>query len=260
MGVEGAPWVCVGYRCPPGPAPLPAWTPITPALLLSLLVSAPAQAARKGACEPLKPEQRLSEEQQRAVDAAIQGGVVGMGRGQGSVSTSAESRVELRVLSEDDLARSWFLYQTCVMRDSGLINDSTAQELVRDLMGLKPLAHVDPGQGGQRTPAEQVGSAAIQVVGRPSTAHIYLDGAPRGQLGEGRVLPVEPGRHSVLIKLPGYRPVKASVDVQPGTKERVEVAGLSARRSPVLWVGLSILVAGFVGTGVMIGAIAAQTL
>jgi len=223
-------------------------------LLLSLATLLPADAGPRRACAPLKPEQRLSQDQRLAVDAALRGGL-------GAGELSSGRRVERRLLSEDALARSWFVYQACVMRGNGLLDEQTAQALVRGLMGVAGAPDEAPptdGPAASAPPRTDLGT--IHVVGRPSRANVWLDGAPKGQLGGGMAIPVTPGRHKVTLTLKGYRPVRATVDVRPGRAEQVSVAGLSARTSPLVWLGVGMATAGFVGTGALIGGIALQTL
>lgn len=209
------------------------------AALLSLLGG--TAHARGSACEPLKPEQRLSEQQKKVVDAALRGGIMGAGKGAAEFEAQLDRTVELQVLGEDDLARSWFLYQTCVMKETGLVDEGTAQALVRHIMGLAPEVLPTPGQPVERVAASDLGRAAIRVVGRPSTAQVWVDGEPRGQLGDGRVVAVQPGRHKVAIKLPRYKTIRATVHLQSGTEETVEVSGMLPRVGPggiaALWVG-----------------------
>lgn len=219
------------------------------ALLALAMFGGGAAHARPGPCEPLKPEQRLSEQQKRVVDAALRGGLVGMGKGAAAIEAELDKKVEIQVLGEDDLARGWFIYQTCVMKDAGLVDEETAQALVRHLMGLQPVARPAPGAPVQRIEASDLGRAAIRVVGRPSTAEVWVDGEPRGQLGGGRTVAVEPGPHKVAIKLRRYRTIRANVQVQTGTEETVEISGMSPRIGPggtaAIWIGGSML--GFVG-------------
>lgn len=223
-------------------------------LLLMLATLMPADAGPRRACAPLKPEQRITQDQRLAVDAALRGGL-------GGAEMSAERRVERRLLSDDALARSWFVYQACVMRGNGLLDEQTAQALVRGLMGVEGAPEPAPSMGNPAGAAPpRAGQGSIQVVGRPSSANVWLDGAPKGQLGDGLSLPVAPGRHKVTLTLKGYRPVRATLDVRPGQAEQVSISGLSARTSPLVWLGVGMATAGFVGTGALIGGIALTTL
>jgi hypothetical protein len=213
------------------------------AVLLSLLGG--VAHARGSSCEPLKPEQRLSEQQKKVVDAALRGGIMGAGKGAAEFEAQLDKTVEMQVLGEDDLARGWFLYQTCVMKETGLVDEATAQALVRHIMGLAPEVLPTPGQPVERVAASDLGRAAIRIVGRPSTAQVWVDGEPRGQLGDGRVVAVQPGRHKLAIKLPRYKTIRATVHLQSGTEETVEVSGVQPRIGPggaaALWIGGSFM-------------------
>jgi hypothetical protein len=223
-------------------------------LLLSLATLLPADAGPRRACAPLKPEQRLSQDQRLAVDAALRGSL-------GAGELSSERRVERRLLSEDALARSWFVYQACVMRGNGLIDEHTAQALVRGLMGVAgPPGEAPPADDAAAPTPPHTSHGTIHVAGLPSRANVWLNGAPKGQLGSGMTMPVPPGTHKVTLTLKGYRPVRATLDVRPGETEQVSVAGLSPRTSPLVWLGVGMATAGFVGTGALIGGIALQTL
>ena len=65
------------------------------------------------------------------------------------------------------------------------------------------------------TPAQ----ATLVVDSRPTGAEVYLDGRLRGRTP--LTLSVNPGRHEVELRLPGYQPYKATVNPKPG--ERVQV-------------------------------------
>ncbi len=129
----------------------------TPALAASLMLPVDAQAKKEeeSACEKIKPEQRLSEERQQELQSAIDGAITGLGRASADVDAASDSKVNIQVLSEDALAKSWFVYQTCVMKEAGLLDDETAQSLVRELMGLEPtqVTVTMSDQGGESTGA-----------------------------------------------------------------------------------------------------------
>lgn len=209
--------------------------------------------ARAVDCRPLKPEQRLSEQQAREVEAALRGGLAGTGRGTLGGGARTDHSVELQVLQEDDLARGWFLFQACVMKETGLIDEATAQGLVRHIMGMAPAAGPSVPERVGRRPAAETAPAAIRVVGRPSSAEIWIDGQPRGQLGEGRVLPVAPGRHRVAIKQPRYRTLRATVDVDGGTEEVLQLSGMTRRVGPggvvAIWLGSTLV--SFIGVSAL---------
>lgn len=107
-------------------------------LPLAILVAlCPAVEARKRSqCADLKPEQRLSAQQQSVVDAAVSAGVAGLGSGAAQALTASSSEATFQLLNEDTLARSWFVYQTCVLRDTGMIDQPTAERLVSHIMGI----------------------------------------------------------------------------------------------------------------------------
>lgn len=110
-----------------------------PLLAASLVTPGTAEAGRNdSACDKIKPEQRLSEERQMELQSAIDGAITGLGRASADVDSASDSKVSIQVLSEDALAKSWFIYQTCVMKEAGVLDDATAQSLVSNLMGIQP--------------------------------------------------------------------------------------------------------------------------
>ncbi len=114
-------------------------------------------AFAKSDCDALKPEQRLSEEKERALSLSLVMGTSKAGQGAGS----SESSTDFAVLKEDALARAWFTYQVCVLRESGMMSREMADAAMAKLFGLEP-APAAPTEAAPTTartrPKEPVGA------------------------------------------------------------------------------------------------------
>jgi hypothetical protein len=128
---------------------------MTPALIAALALS--AHARDKDACGRIKPEQQLSTESSQALDAMIKVRVVGMGGGEGAVKSESSASYDTSLLEGDDLARAWYTYQLCVLKETGAITPTMHEELMRKAWGLEPtqVATAATTAGGE------VGGAAI---------------------------------------------------------------------------------------------------
>ena|GEM_PF-4827554 len=116
---------------------------IAPALVATTLAALPSIAlAKKPAdgCERIKPAQQLSTETHKAVETMIQAGVTGLGRGQAEVSTETDTTYDTALLEGDALAKSWYTYQLCVLKETGAITPTMHEELMRKAWGLEPTA------------------------------------------------------------------------------------------------------------------------
>ncbi len=155
-------------------------------LLLFALGLAPRPAlARKeaapDACERIKPAQQLSTETQAQVDAMIKVGVTGLGRGEAAVSTDSAARYDTALLGGDDLARSWYTYQLCVLKDVGAISPQMHEELMRVAWGLAPAAPTVDALGaplpvGAIAPTVEMGDVGVAVA-----ANANLSFLPKGE-------------------------------------------------------------------------------
>ncbi len=132
---------------------------------VALLLLSPAHAARGvDACERIKPAQALPTETSEALDAMLKVRVVGMGGGEGAVSTAASASYDTSLLAGDDLARAWYTYQLCVLKDTGAITASMHEELMRKAWGLE----TTPTAAPVATAEGEVGGAAIAATGNMS--------------------------------------------------------------------------------------------
>jgi len=162
-------------------------------MVISLTASAEARG-KPSKCEPIKPEQQLTVERQQELDAAIQAGLRGVGSTSSSVSSEQKTSYSVQMLSEDALARSWYTYQLCVLKDVGAISESMHEELMRSVWGLPSESEARPspmvGLAGQELSAE----TAVVAVG--STSEV-----PSGD----RFIPAD-GKATVVIACAEPRP------------------------------------------------------
>lgn len=86
---------------------------------------------RESGCDPLRPEQKISDEQMKEIDGALSGSALGLGRVSSEVSTHTASTVNNQVLTADALAQAWFIYQACVLKDAGMIDDALVDSIMR---------------------------------------------------------------------------------------------------------------------------------
>jgi hypothetical protein len=225
-------------------------------------------------CDKLKPEQTVSAEEKRKVDAAIKV-ALGFQSGGGAVSSGAESRSVNAVLPPDDLARAFALYQVCVMQNEArLIDEATAQELTRKLFGLKteapkavPTASATPAPAAKvaAAPAAKVAAApaasvapamgALQIKAPYKGAEVFVDGKPYGPVGAGGAsLSLPPGQYEVQVRFRGKKTVTRTVNLGIGGQEVVEVATMEAGSGWKTW-----LIAGAAMVGalvVLVGVVA----
>jgi hypothetical protein len=131
---------------------------MVPALVAALALS--AHARDKDACARIKPEQQLSTESSEALDAMIKVRVVGMGGGEGAVKTESSASYDTSLLEGDDLARAWYTYQLCVLKETGAITPTMHEELMRKAWGLEPTQ-----VAAATTASGEVGGAAIAATG-----------------------------------------------------------------------------------------------
>ena len=86
------------------------------------------------------------------------------------------------------------------------------------------LVAILPAATASAQPPSEFGSVAITV--RPTTADIYIDGdrwvSP--DLSVALVVQLPPGRHSIDVRAPGYRPFTTTVDVRRGESTPLNVS------------------------------------
>lgn len=213
-------------------------------------------------CDRLRPEQRLSEDAQKELDAAISVGIKGLASAGGSGASSSASSVQIQVLQQDALAKGWFIYQTCVMKEAGLIDEATATELVRSLMGLAPVAGAAPvppsapvSTASAPSPTRPTGPT-LNISGPDTRVELVVDGSSLGSLGSGLHVPVEPGDHTLVASLHRYRDLEAVVTV-PASGLDYSVPELTRKPRTGLYVGLTslgVVVLGTAGVGIAAAA------
>ena len=93
-------------------------------LLLTLLTLFPAAEARS-ACKALKPSQPADDAMMSMVNGAIDSAKLYLSGG-----TADVSRGEVSQLQNDDLAKAWFIYQICTLKEAELLSQEKAEELV----------------------------------------------------------------------------------------------------------------------------------
>lgn len=108
--------------------------------------------------------------------------------------------------------------------------------------------------------AENVSQLRIGGLDADDGAEIELDGEPIARdAGAETVVECDPGRHSLVVRAPGYTPFTWSGDVVAGTSAPVTVAlervpsggGTSVLEEPWLWIVVGVVVAGAgIGIGV----------
>lgn len=91
-----------------------------------------AVAKKRSACAEIKPAQQLSDSKKTQVDGTLSLSLPGpVSVGGGGLSRSKSESFSVKFLGDDDLARGWYVYQLCVLREKGLVNEATHQELMR---------------------------------------------------------------------------------------------------------------------------------
>jgi hypothetical protein len=90
-------------------------------------------------CLALKPQQTISAEQEANLNAAFSSMLTTV-RGEGG----GKSSTRVQILENSALTTAWFNYQACLLLQAGVIDQATAQEIVRQLMGLEPGASPAP--------------------------------------------------------------------------------------------------------------------
>ena len=149
--------------------------------LLATLSSAHA-GRNDDACASIKPEQQLAVEQQQALDGMLRVGVTGVGRGEGTLTTSSQATYDTRLLSDDHLARSWYVYQLCVMKQDGVISAALHDELMRELFGL---------QQASPAPALPLPGGPAAGGGCPWRTSDSADASASGVLINGQLWPID---------------------------------------------------------------------
>jgi len=211
---------------------------------------------RSSPCDALQPTQTVSEDKKASLDVMFRSVAHG-----GSAAGSTASSVESIVLEDEALAQAYFTYQACLLRDAGMIDQATAQELVRKLMGLDPAASptvegppapepvvtTQPPAPPTQTTTALSGQGRLRITAsKANGAVVLVDGLPVGKIRAGVLdVPVAVGRHSVTFT--GIFLRRASRSAPPQTVEVTEnaTAQLSVSNIAVtkwwLWTTIGVL-------------------
>lgn len=198
---------------------------------------APAQPP--SVCDRLKPQQTISAEAEAELSAAARS--VGMG---GEVAAAKVSKETAVILENKDLANAWFTYQTCLLKEAGMIDEATATEVFRKMMGLSPTAAaVAKTQPAAKTEASAAAPAAVSKEGRlrilapkGEGATVLIDGKPVGKIQGGELeVPVSAGPHKVsfkgaLLRRSAKKAAPKAVEVKAG--ETAELNAVHVQKKP----------------------------
>lgn len=94
-------------------------------MLLLTLLAALSTAEARSACKALKPNQPADDAMMSMVNGAIDSAKLYLSSGSADVS-----RGEVSQLQDDDLAKAWFIYQICTLKEAELLSQEKAEELV----------------------------------------------------------------------------------------------------------------------------------
>lgn len=94
-------------------------------MLLLTLLAALSTAEARSACKALKPNQPADDAMMSLVNGAIDSAKLYLSSGSADVS-----RGEVSQLQDDDLAKAWFIYQLCTLKEAELLSQEKAEELV----------------------------------------------------------------------------------------------------------------------------------
>lgn len=92
-------------------------------LLVGLLLTTSAEA--KSSCKDLKPKQAADPVTMALINGVISGAQLAL---TGTTANSAQS--QRSELQDDDLAKAWFLYQICTLKEADMLSSEKAEELV----------------------------------------------------------------------------------------------------------------------------------
>lgn len=191
----------------------------------------PRNSGTGSICDGLKPAQTVSEENQRSLDIAFRSVMQG-----GDAGGSSAATVKTVVLEDSALAQAYFTYQACLLKEAGMIDQATAQEIVRKLMGLEPAAAPAAPPAAAPAPVKEEEEEETQSAPPPPAAApapsgegtltvkapnangttVLIDGVPSGKIVNGVFTgKVAAGSHSVSLK--GLFLTKAARSAPPNT-------------------------------------------
>lgn len=162
-------------------------------LLLTLMTLLPAAEARS-ACKALKPSQPADDAMMSMVNGAIDSAKLYLSGG-----TADVSRGEVSQLQDDALAKAWFIYQICTLKEAELLSQEKAEELVELVLvggatteeAAQPVTTastpaVSAAAAPAAAPGERASTSAVPQRGEQMTQNRQAPSRlPRGKAGAG---------------------------------------------------------------------------
>lgn len=141
-------------------------------MLISFFFAAAAWASSP--CAALKPKQEADEGAMKVVNTVVQAAQASLQASTGMAAAPRESPEQLSLLRGDDLARAWFVYQICTLKEAGLLSPEKAESLVETVLVGDPAAPApadeprqEPGQAHAAPPGAR-GARMSAAGGRPT--------------------------------------------------------------------------------------------
>lgn len=172
-------------------------------------------------CERIKPAQQLSTETSKAVDTMIEAGMTGLGRAKVDLEAASSATYDTSLLDGDDLAKAWYTYQLCVLKETGAISPTMHEELMRKAWGLEatPTAvAADPATAtGAAGGVAIAGTSSLTFLPGEGVATVVLAQCPeKSKLGNPKPPGIITWRTNGQKRGSPQTIVGAAVDVQPG--------------------------------------------
>ncbi len=179
--------------------------------LVLLLLTSPVEA--KSACKALKPKQAADDVTMALVNGAIDSAKLYLSGGTATTSTAQTTQ-----LREDDLAKAWFVYQICTLKEAELLSAAKAEELVELVL-----------VGGATQPAEAAPAAAP------------TQGAPAGRAGAGGARGARPATERSAgarpVELPARGKVQTGGAGDPNARRSFLMANRASLPNIDAWLG-----------------------
>ena len=107
--------------------------------LLSLF-AAPATAGGRAerACAAIRPAQQLTTARAVELEGALTARLPGLVTGSAEGSRVEREEAAVTLLSGDELAKAWTIFQLCVLKEEGTITAATHDQLLREVIGGSP--------------------------------------------------------------------------------------------------------------------------
>lgn len=125
--------------------------------IIGLVCSTPAWAKSK--CEAMKPDAHVSTEETSKVDAQVSARIASLGSGGAQAGLANSTAYDTVLLTQDQYARSYLLYQLCVAEERKLITRDEYQAELRLINGQAPAPTPEP------SPTPMPSSPPISLVG-----------------------------------------------------------------------------------------------